>query len=177
MHTWYCDKRETFLSKALLWRRAIVTISSSAGHESDSFKWRPDLQNFWKIVSQLLLLTFSKYFSRQPQSDQYHVLAASRISSANSAARLYSGVCLKVMYLVKYSSCSWAFSPLVPLTENKQAESTELTVFIVAVPQIIRVILYQSQLGYFLVTAHHVHCNCFDQFHFHRCLTEKEYNL
>ena len=134
-------------------------------------------KNFWKIVSQLLLLTFSKYFSRQPQSDQYHVLAASRISSANSAARLYSGVCLKVMYLVKYSSCSWAFSPLVPLTENKQAESTELTVFIVAVPQIIRVILYQSQLGYFLVTAHHVHCNCFDQFHFHRCLTEKEYNL
>ena len=176
MHTWYCDKRETFLSKALLWRRAIVTISSSAGHESDSFKWRPDLQNFWKIVSQLLLLTFSKYFSRQPQSDQYHVLAASRISSANSAARFYSGVCLNVMYLVKYSSCYWAFWPLVSLEENKQAELTELTV-VVAVPHISRVNLYQSQLGYFLVTAHPVHCNCFDQFHFHRCLTEKEFNL
>jgi len=124
------------------------------------------------------VINLSKYFSRQPQSDQYHVLAASRISSsANSAARFYSGVCLNVMYLVKYWSCSWAFSPLVSLEENKQAELTELTVFIVAVPHISRVILYQSQLGYFLVTAHPVHCNCFDQFHFHRCLTEKEFNL
>ena len=101
------------------------------------------------------------------QSDQYHVLAASHISSTNSAARFRSDVCLNVMYLVKYSSCYWAFSPLVSLEENKQAELTELTV-IVAVPDISRLILYQSQLGYFLVIAHPVHCNCFDQFHFHR---------
>ena len=50
------------LSKALLWRRAIVTISSSAGHESDSFKWRPDLQKLLKDCLSTAVINLFKIF-------------------------------------------------------------------------------------------------------------------